>query len=204
MPSVTKKDYFLVAVIGFLFGLLLLPVLKNINLPFFELNFSNAALLIVGFTVFAVFALGTASLIGGKIPVIFQFAKFGAVGALNTLLDLGVLNLLIFLSGIAAGFWYSGFKAASFVAASINSYFWNRYWTFGAGGSASIKEFSQFFVVTLIGFGINVGTASFIVNVIGPLAGISANLWANIGALLATALSLIWNFLGYKFIVFRA
>ncbi len=199
-----KKDYFLVSVIGFLFGLLLLPILKNLKFEFFELNFTSAATIVIGFVIFANFALFAAFLLGRRIPIILQFAKFGAVGALNTLLDLGILNLLIYFTGFAAGIYYSLFKSFSFIIANVNAYFWNKYWTFGSGGKASVKEFSQFFTVSIIGFGINVGLASLAVNIIGPLAGISAERWANIGALAATAVSLIWNFIGYKLFVFKS
>ncbi len=198
-----KKDYLLVSIIGFLFGLLLLPILKNINFQVITLNFINALIIIITFIILANIALKIAFIIGRRAPVILQFAKFAAVGGLNTLLDLGILNLLIFLSGIAIGYWYSGFKAVSFIIASINGYFWNKYWTFGVGGSVNTKEFAEFFTVSVIGFGINVGIASFLVNIVGSPAGIAGNLWANIGALAATAISLIWNFIGYKFIVFK-
>jgi putative flippase GtrA len=200
---ITRKDCLLVSIIGFFFGLLLLPVLNNIKLPFVEITFSNAFLIVVGFVIFANFALWLISLLSRLFPVLLQIAKFVAVGGLNTLLDLGILNTLIFLSGIAAGWWYSIFKGISFIVAVINSYFWNKYWTFGASGTASIKEFSQFFVVSLIGFGINIGLASFVVNVMGSPEGISPERWANIGAISATIASLIWNFVGYKFIVFK-
>jgi len=214
-----KIDYLLVSLIGFLVGLLLAPILKNIQLPFFELGFANILLTVLLLIVFANLALVFSFLIGRRIPVFLQFAKFVAVGTLNTLLDLGVLNTLIFLSGIATGWWYSMFKGASFAVAVINSYFWNKYWTFaraqkgvgndqlGAGGSrpaASLKEFSQFIVISFIGLGINIGIASLIVNIVGPLSGISPERWANIGALAATAVSLIWNFIGYKFFVFKS
>lgn len=213
-----KKDYLLVSLIGFLIGLLLLPILKNIQLPFFEPSFENILLAILVLIVFANLALALSFLIGSRLPVFLQFAKFVAVGTLNTLLDLGVLNVLIFLTGIAVGFWYSLFKGISFILAVINSYFWNKYWTFtptrtNAGypqtksesprQSALLKEFSQFLIVSLIGLGINIGTASLVVNVVGPAANISPERWANIGALAATAVSLIWNFIGYKFFVFK-
>src|SRR3989344_7425404 len=198
-----KKDYLLISIIGFLFGILLLPILKNINLQIITLNFINALIIVIAFIIFANIALKIAFIIGRRAPVIFQFAKFAAVGGLNTLLDLSILNSLIFLSGIATGYWYSGFKAISFVIASINAYFWNKYWTFGVGGSVNTKEFTEFFTVSAIGFGINVGIASFLVNIVGAPAGITDNLWANVGALAATLVSLIWNFIGYKFIVFK-
>ncbi len=199
----SKKDYFLVSIIGFLFGLLLLPILKNLKIGFFEFNFVSIAAVVAGFVIFANFALFIAFLLGRRIPIILQFAKFGAVGGLNTLLDLGILNFLIYLTGFSAGIYYSAFKSFSFIIANIIAYFCNKYWTFGAEGKANVKEFSQFFIVSVIGFLINVGLASFVVNVMGPMRGISPDLWANIGALAATAASLIWNFIGYKFFVFK-
>src|SRR3989344_2662710 len=101
--------------------------------------------------------------------IIRQAIKFVLVGILNTLVDLGVLNLLIFASGIASGFGYSAFKGISFTVAVINSYFLNKFWTFKMRETEGVKrEFAQFFIVSLIGFGINVGVASFVVNVVGP------------------------------------
>ncbi len=227
---ITPKDYFLVSIIGFLFGLLLLPILSNIEFPFFAVNFKSAFLIIVGFIIFSNFALWIASLLSRLFPVLLQVAKFAAIGGLNTLLDLGVLNVLILISGVAAGYWYPVFKGISFIIANINSYFWNKHWTFQETQnnaeltqnnaeienlnsasiprqfrvkSASLKEFSQFFVVSLIGFAINVGVASLLVNIIGAPENISLERWANIGALSATMISLIWNFIGYKFFVFK-
>ncbi len=211
---ITKKDYFIISIIGFLFGLLLLPVLNNIKLTFFVVDFSakggsafggkNVFLLIIGFIIFANLALWFASLLSRVIPIFLQVAKFAAVGGLNTLLDLGVLNVLILISGVAVGYWYPIFKGISFIVANINSYFWNKHWTFGVSNSANIKEFSQFIGVSFIGFAINVGIASLLVNFIGSSKGISPERWANIGALSATIISLVWNFIGYKFIVFSA
>ncbi|MDO8663552.1 MAG: GtrA family protein [Candidatus Wildermuthbacteria bacterium] len=139
--------------------------------------------------------------------IIRQAVKFVLVGGLNTLIDLGVLNLLIFMTGIATGFGYSAFKGISFTVAVVNSYIWNKRWTFkGSESNKGAKEFGQFLVVSLIGFGINVGIASLVVNVIGNpfvFSGISAKLWANAGAIIATFCTMTWNFVGYKFIVFK-
>ncbi len=203
LNKISKKDYFLVSIIGFFTGLFFLPVLNNVKFSFLKLNFGNTLLIILGIMVFANLALALFSLIGRRIPIFLQMAKFAAVGALNTLLDLGVLNGLIFLSGIALGWWYSLFKGISFIIANVNSYFWNKHWTFGSSEKANIKEFSQFFVVSLIGLGINIGIASLIVNVVGPQGGISPERWANVGALSATVVSLFWNFIGYKVFVFK-
>ncbi|MBN2197784.1 GtrA family protein [Candidatus Wolfebacteria bacterium] len=200
---INKKDYLLISIIGFFTGLFFLPVLNNINFSFLKINLGIGLLIILIITIFADLALFIFSLIARKIPIFLQLAKFAAVGALNTFLDLGVLNGLILLSGIAAGLWFSVFKAISFILANINSYFWNKHWTFGSSQKANIKEFGQFLIVSLIGLGINIGIASFIVNIIGPFKNFSPELWANIGALFATIASLFWNFIGYKLIVFK-
>lgn len=145
-----------------------------------------------------------ASLIGKKVPVVFQAGKFVTVGISNTLIDWGVLNLQILLTGITAGLFYPVFKGVSFLIAIINSFLWNKFWTFKKGETEKAgKEFLQFLIVSGVGLGINVGIASLAVNVIGPQAGISPKVWATVGALIATMFSMVWNFLGYKFIVFK-
>ncbi len=200
---VLKKDYFLVAIIGFVSGLLSLPILKNIKLSFLQINLFMSLVIAIAVTVLAVIALWIAKIISGKIPAILQIAKFAATGVLNTLLDIGVLNLLMFAFSATSGASYSIFKGVSFIVANTNSYFWNKHWTFGSNKSATTKEFGQFFAVSFVGFLINTGIATLIVNFIGPVGGVSAALWANIGAMAATLASLVWNFLGYKFIVFK-
>lgn len=131
--------------------------------------------------------------------VLQQIIKFVVVGVFNTLLDFAVLNLLILLSGVASGTPFIFFKAVSFLIAVVNSYFWNRRWTF----RSDKQVFIQFFVVSAVGLLLNVGTASFLVNILGPQFGLSEKIWANVGAAGGTLVVMTWNFLGYKFLVFR-
>jgi putative flippase GtrA len=201
--SLTKKDVFLVSFIGVSFALFATPILSNLNLPFFKVSFGSVILLIVFFSIFANIAIWIASLIGKKIAVVFQIAKFSAVGAFNTFLDWGIVNLLMALTGIFLGPWYSFFNVLSFLAANSGSYFWNKYWTFSTKDSDSKGGFLQFFGVTLIGLGFKVGIASLVVNVISHPASMTPARWANIGLALGTLFALVWNFVGYKFIVFK-
>ena len=144
------------------------------------------------------------SLFKEKLLAIYQLAKFMLVGTLNTFIDLGVLNFLMVLSGITSGWYFSLFKAISFSSAATNSYFWNKFWTFGKKETkVGVGEYSKFYVITGGGFLINVGIASLLVNVIGPQFGFSPTIWANIGAIIAVLCAFMWNFLGYKFIVFK-
>lgn len=197
--KVKKSDIFAAIIIGEASAWLILLVFKNIRL---ELSFWWAIPIIL--PVFSLIGLWIASILGKRLFIIYQASKFLLVGILNTLIDLGVLNFLILITGMATGLSFPIFKGASFLVAVVNSYFWNKFWTFEKKDTTKAKkEFTQFFIVALIGLGINVLIASFVVNVIGPQFGLSEKIWANLGAITATFVGMTWNFLGYKFIVFK-
>jgi len=156
------------------------------------------------FPIITLFCLWITYLIGKKFSFIFQMAKFVLVGVLATIVDLGTFNALILIFGIASGFYASVFKGITFIVATSSKYFLDKFWAFEKMEKTAMgKEFSQFFIVTLIGFVANVGIFSFINNTLGPQFGIETKLWANIGALFAAVATAAWNFLAYKFIVFK-
>lgn len=175
---------------------------------YFALLFRSLApwiyILPVAFPVLSVVCLYLAYLIGKKFLFVFQLAKFLLIGVLATLVDLGVLNILILISGISAGIIFSIFKGISFIVATCSKYFGDKLWAFEKKEMVRVgKEFTQFFIVTLVGLAINVAVASLVVNQIGPQFGFSPEIWANIGAIIAAFATVIWNFTGYKFLVFK-
>jgi len=144
-----------------------------------------------------------AEILAKTIKIIYQIVRFAEVGVLNTFIDFGILNLLIWLTGITGGLAIAPLNAISFLVACTNSYFWNKFWTFEKEGTVTRKEFTQFLVISGIGIGINTGIVVAGTSLISPLLGFSPGAWANLIKVLATAVSMIWNFLGYKFIVFK-
>lgn len=163
----------------------------------------GALMLAVALPILSVIGLYVAYFLAKFVKIIYQAAKFALVGVLNTFVDLGILNLFILFTGISAGTTYSMFKGVSFIAAALNSYAWNKWWTFESKKEKIGKEFTQFMIVSVIGFFLNVGTATIVVNVIGPQFGIAAAPWASVGALAGTIVVFVWNFVGYKFWVFK-
>jgi putative flippase GtrA len=147
-----------------------------------------------------------------KFPIIGQFVRFGLIGGMNTGIDLVILYLLMTLSGVNEGLGYMAFKTVSFSAAATFSYFMNKTWAFKDNSQKNqVQKFSQFFVISIIGAAINVGTATAVVTFIKPLIGsadlglivLTGEIWGIIGGLCGTAIGLLWNFFGYKFIVFK-
>jgi len=144
------------------------------------------------------------SLLEAKMPVIFQAGKSFLVGILNTFIDFAILTVLMYRFNIFSGGLYVLFKGISFTGATINSYFWNKFWTFEKRETEKLlRETSQFYLITIGGLLIHLGVASLIVNIIGPQFGLSEAVWAYVGALSAVFCGFVWNFLGYKFIVFK-
>lgn len=197
----------MVTIIGGLVGILSQPVLANLIQSIQEIIPTNSAYIRLGFFLFFLFlaplALYIAYLVSKIISVIYQFAKFGAVGALNSFVDLGVFNLATFLYGVipSTGL-FAVFKAISFLSATTNSFFWNKKWTFDSRGKSGASQVAKFYTIAIIGGFLNVGVATF-VKTLAP-SGVPENIWVNLISPIAGIFSaLFWNFIGYKFLVFK-
>jgi len=208
---IEKKDFRNVVIVGAAVGLLFQPIADNLIkgsafLSGFAGGHGLTLPLRLGIFLFFLFlapiALWVASLLGRWRPVLYQFAKFGAVGTLNTFINFGVLNLQSVLTGIASGPLISVFATVSFLAATTNSFFWNRFWTFGAQGGPRAKEAVEFYLISVGGWALDVSAVYAVVNFLRPEA-ISPQIWLNVGGMAGVAASFLWNFLGYKFIVFK-
>jgi putative flippase GtrA len=196
-------------------------------------------------------------------PVVYQFLRFACIGFLNTGLSFLVVNTISKFLNISQGWELGSVVGVGFVCAVIQSYPWNRTWTFGGEQGVTLwknlmrlfmvgllgvfalafvlfasrysapaisyfiiliiyiiienllwrnfgfhmsdwdhvgHSFLIFFIVTLIGLGINSSLSS----VLSPHIHLTrSDLDKNIAVALATGASLIWNFLGYKIIVFK-
>jgi len=147
-----------------------------------------------------------------------QFGRFLIIGAMNTAIDLAVLNLLMWQTDIYKGLGLIPLNAISFTIAVINSFFWNKFWTFKAPAKANSeissinpvesirqtrKQFFQFVFITLVGLGINTGIVFGVATFIPSMFGLNEVFWANLAKAAATGISLIWNFTGYRMFVFK-
>ncbi|MFH1246632.1 MAG: GtrA family protein [Candidatus Liptonbacteria bacterium] len=203
-----KHDLKLVAIIGALVGVLSQPVLANfiiklqILLPSLT-PFSIRIGFFVFFLVLAPVALLVAYIISKVVPVIYQFAKFAAVGTLNSFVDLGIFNLeTLMLGHIPGTAMFAAFKAISFLCSTTNSFFWNKYWTFGSHDKTNTGEVTKFYGIAIAGGFLNVAVAT-AVKAVSP-ASFPADIWTNLIAPLAGIFAvLLWNFTGYKFFVFK-
>lgn len=132
-----------------------------------------------------------------------KFIKFFGVGVLNTAIDLVVLNALVYAFGAGEnGKLYIFFKTISFLVAVTNSYFLNKFWVFSVRENRGAKEPALFLVVSIIGLVCNVSISY---AVFGLLQSLNASLFVSTsaGALIGSVVVFAWNFIGYKFLVFK-
>ena len=133
-----------------------------------------------------------------------QATRFCIVGVINTLVDIVVLNLLILLTGTGhTGPLFTAFKTASFLVALLNSFYLNSRWTFAGedGSRPTASQGAQFVAISVVGSIVNIASASYVASFLNPPAEL-LSYWPTIAALVGTVFSFVFNFLGYKFLVF--
>ena len=144
-----KRDIFFIVLTSLLIVVFLFPIEKNLGLSLDKYLF----LLFVLLPVAALLGFYGLYILTKKIPVLWQFGKFVEVGVLNTLVDWGVLNFLVLISGVASGIAFSFFKSISFLVALFNSYIFNKFWTFEKSSvKRAGKEFLEFVFAALPGW----------------------------------------------------
>jgi putative flippase GtrA len=81
-----------------------------------------------------------------------RFLKFAVVGTIGALVDFGLLYILHPVLGLRL----SVANTISFTCAVLSNFTWNRYWTYPDSRSKPLTaQLGQFFVVNLVGWGIN-------------------------------------------------
>lgn len=212
----TKRDYEASIAAGLLIGFLVIPILAT-ALP--DLYSKIWPAVMIFFLVASPAGIFIASKLYNVIPLIWQVAKFVLIGGLNTLVDIGILAALMSFFKTSAGIdpdsaivnagiltitFYFVYKATSFLFANVNSFFWNKYWTFsGNPAKNSGQQFVQFLVVSVIGFLINIFFTSFIFTSVSHIGAINPSQWGLICGAIGSIAGLAWNFVGYKLLVFK-
>jgi putative flippase GtrA len=127
--------------------------------------------------------------------------RFGIVGLANTLIDLLTLNLLLWRSPAHNASLLLMYNSIAFLAASLNSFVWNKYWTFRRRQVATPIEIARFATVAIAGFFCNDALVWTVGSMLHPLI-TNSFLWANLAKLSATAGTMLVTYLGMRLWVF--
>lgn len=133
-----------------------------------------------------------------------NFVVYVMVGGFNTLFNLALLNLLMWITGITSGLWLIVLSVLSFLITLAQSYLWNRFWVFKDAPKTRVhRQFGAFGAVAIVTAIVSTGLLHVLVNILGAPQGISPALWVNISVAILAPLSLLTNYVGYRFLVFR-
>ena len=195
MASIAKKDYLIGALAGMLTGFLALRIFSFLGIDF---KFREYFFLL-GIPIIWAFGVWLGGFLSRWLLFFAQFGKFAIVGFLGAAIDFSILNWISYTTGITAGLTVGWINIPGFFTAILNNYFWNKLWVFPVSSSV-FREFPKFFGVTLVGLVINSSTIIILTNF---SLGFDSQIWLNISKIVANALAMVWNFIGYKFIVFK-
>jgi putative flippase GtrA len=133
--------------------------------------------------------------------LVHEMAKFGVVGLVSLVVDVGLFNLLCYGGGPLAGKVLTA-KIVSVSVATTCAYFGNRYWTFRHRGRTSFgREYVLFFVLNGVGLAISVGCLWFSHYALGLTGPVADNISANV---IGLGLGTLFRFWSYRRWVFPA
>ena len=128
-----------------------------------------------------------------------RFLKFATVGAIGSIVDIGIMNLLTHLFDMKLV--YAG--SISFVCAVFSNFILNRYWTYPDSRSRPLMhQLGMFFLVNSIGIGIRIPILHYVEPVMAgtfeKMAHLShataESLAKNATLIVAIGIVMIWNF----------
>lgn len=150
-----------------------------------------------------------------KTKLFGQISKFAVVGVLNTIIDIGIVNVLVLKVGLNPIL--SNVIGVS--AAIINSYIFNKKWTFQDKGNNIAEQFGLFVTLSLIGLLINTSVFYFLFRVWTWPGNLAFSIVGfikldstfgkefvllNFAKAWSLAFSMIWNFVAYKKWAFKS
>lgn len=127
-----------------------------------------------------------------------QLVRFGLVGGTNTAIDFGLLFVLK-----ALGLPVISANIISTSLAFCFSFFANKKYTFQTTGTNVRRELGLFVVVTLFGLWVLQTIVIMTVTALLDQSGLSDDIILLAAKLIATIVSLVWNYLLYSKLVFK-
>jgi putative flippase GtrA len=130
-----------------------------------------------------------------------QVLRFGLVGGLNTLVDVLILNSLLLLFPTTSAPKLLAYNSLAYSLGAVNSFFLNKYWTFGSRQQVTRAEQVRFILTTLCGIGWSSAILWLASTLLHPFL-VNATLWANASKVLAISGTALISYLGMRLWVF--
>lgn len=136
-----------------------------------------------------------------RFHVFSQVLRFSLVGGLNTLVDLGILNSLLWLFPTNSTLTLLAYNSLAYSLGAVNSFLLNKYWTFGQKRKTTRKELTCFVLTTLCGIAWSTLILWLASLVLHPIL-VNTTVWANVSKVIAIGGTSLISYLGMRLWVF--
>lgn len=144
-------------------------------------------------------ATGLARLYAPFRAILHELAKFGVIGMIAFVIDVGLFNLLLFGGGPFTDKPLTA-KIVSVAVATTFAYFGNRFWTFRHRGRTNMgREYLLFFLLNGVAMLIAVGCLAFSHYVLKLDSPLADNISANVVGLVLGTLFRFWSYRKWVF-----
>jgi putative flippase GtrA len=132
-----------------------------------------------------------------------RFSKFTVVGLSNAVVDLGILNLFLWLASTRDPSVLALYNGVALVLANVNSYFWNTRWTFrGRAKRHDRRQRVLFTLQALFNICVSNGLFFLLVRPVLVYTEVPAYLAGNVAKLVSIAVASTLSFFLMRYLVF--
>ena len=137
----------------------------------------------------------------GRFHMLKQILRFALTGGLNTLVDLLILNGLLWLFPTSSSGVLLAYNSLAYSIGAINSFLLNKYWTFGQKQRTTRAELVRFALITLCGIAWSSLILWLASRALHPFL-FNTALWANASKVVAIGGTALISYLGMRLWVF--
>lgn len=131
-----------------------------------------------------------------------RFSKFSLVGLSNAAVDIGVLNLFLWLQPTREPGLLFLFNGVALVLANANSYLWNTLWTFRGRAEHNARQTTLFVLQALVNIGISNGLFWVLIRPLLVGTDIPTYLVGNVAKIISVVVASVVSFFVLRYVVF--
>ncbi|MGF1472545.1 MAG: GtrA family protein [Rubrobacteraceae bacterium] len=131
-----------------------------------------------------------------------RFSKFSVVGITNAVIDIGTLNLLLWLAPTREAWLLALYNAFALVLANLNSYVGNSFWTFRGRAEHNRRQTSLFILQALANILVSNGLFYLLVRTLLVYDVVPGWIAGNVAKVISIVVASVMSFFLMRFLVF--
>ena len=131
-----------------------------------------------------------------------RFSKFSMVGVTNALIDIGVLNLLLWLEPTRDAWMLAVYNGVALILANVNSYFGNTLWTFRGKADHGRRQNTLFLLQALVNISVSNGLFYLLVRLLLVYDVVPGWIAGNVAKIISVIVASTLSFFLMRYVVF--